>query len=90
MVKLLWVYIKEHELQDPKNKRKILLDDKLATIFKPPLDMFKMNKQLSKHVYTEGAVSLLCLQACKLQFDALLPYHLLPYHLNQQGKTWPS
>lgn len=42
VVKELWKYIKENNLQDPKNKRKIMLDEKLSTIFKvrhcpPPL-----------------------------------------------------
>jgi upstream activation factor subunit UAF30 len=55
VVKQLWVYIKEHELQNPKDKRKIVLDDALGRLFKPPLNMFNMNKQLSRHVYVEGA-----------------------------------
>lgn len=55
VVKKIWEYIKENNLQNPDNKRKIILDNKLKTIFKPPLDMFKMNKQLSKHVYVDGA-----------------------------------
>ncbi len=58
MVKQLWVYIKEHELQNPKDRRKIVLDDALARLFKPPLNMFNMNKQLSRHVYVEGAAGM--------------------------------
>ncbi|GFR46711.1 hypothetical protein Agub_g8332 [Astrephomene gubernaculifera] len=50
VVKRLWDYIKANNLQDPSNKRNILLDDKLRTIFTPPLTMFSMSKQLSKHV----------------------------------------
>ena len=50
----MWEYIKEHDLQDPSNRRKILPDAKLRTIFTPPLDMFSMNKQLSNHIYTDG------------------------------------
>lgn len=53
VVKKIWEYIKEHNLQDPKNKRRILLDDKLETVFTAPMDMFNMNKQLSRHVYTD-------------------------------------
>jgi hypothetical protein len=58
VVKRLWAYIKEHELQDPKNRRKIRPDAALLKLFKPPLDMFKMNKQLSRHVFAGGARSL--------------------------------
>ena len=54
VVKAIWDYIKEHNLQDPKNKRKIRCDEKLAKILGPRTDMFKMNKALSKHVYTPG------------------------------------
>ncbi|KXZ54052.1 hypothetical protein GPECTOR_5g160 [Gonium pectorale] len=56
VVKRLWEYIKEKNLQDPKDKRKILLDDKLKTIFTSPLTMFTMNTQLSKHCKTNDAV----------------------------------
>jgi upstream activation factor subunit UAF30 len=38
-------------VQNPKDKRQIIIDDKLGTIFKPPLTMFSMNKQLTKHVF---------------------------------------
>ncbi len=60
VVKKMWEYIKANNLQNPKNKRKIILDDKLKKIFKPPLDMFSMNKQLSKHVYVNGAGPVIC------------------------------
>ncbi|KAF5836353.1 upstream activation factor subunit spp27-like protein [Dunaliella salina] len=51
VVKSVWEYIKKHNLQDPKNKRNIICDDKLKTIFTPPITMFSMNKQLSKHCF---------------------------------------
>lgn len=55
VVKRLWEYIKAHELQDPKNKRRIILDDKLKKIFPgKSTDMFKMNKALNKHVFIDG------------------------------------
>lgn len=41
--------------QDPKDKRRILLDEKLSTIFPgKSVTMFTMNKHLSKHCKTEG------------------------------------
>jgi upstream activation factor subunit UAF30 len=53
VVKKLWEYIKANELQDPKDRRKILLDDKLKTIFPgKSVTMFSMQKHLSKHVFT--------------------------------------
>lgn len=53
VVKKLWEYIKSRDLQDPSDKRKIVLDDALSKIFKPPLTMFTMNKQLSRHCKTD-------------------------------------
>ncbi|KAL1922868.1 uncharacterized protein VTP21DRAFT_9244 [Calcarisporiella thermophila] len=48
IVKRLWAYIKEHNLQDPENKRSIICDERLASIFgKEKLDSFGMNKDLS-------------------------------------------
>lgn len=37
VVKRIWAYIREHDLQDPSNRRKILADDKMETIFNFPL-----------------------------------------------------
>lgn len=52
VTKALWVYIKERDLQDPKNRRLIVPDDKLAKVFgsREPLDMFKLAGVLSKHL----------------------------------------
>lgn len=51
VVKRIWEHIKEHNLQDPTNRRKIIPDEQLGTILTPPVDMFSMNKQLSKHIF---------------------------------------
>ncbi|KAI3803682.1 hypothetical protein L1987_31842 [Smallanthus sonchifolius] len=52
VVKKIWVYIKEKDLQNPKNKRKILCDEMLHEIFRvKSIDMFQMNKALSKHIW---------------------------------------
>src|SRR3990172_8461257 len=50
-VKKIWDYIKAHGCQDPKNKRMIVPDDKLAKVFgsKQPIDMLKLAGLLNKH-----------------------------------------
>lgn len=52
VIKKLWDYIKSHELQDPKNKRLIQPDEKLAKVFgsKNAVDMMKMSGLLNKHI----------------------------------------
>ncbi|KAA8520957.1 hypothetical protein F0562_011630 [Nyssa sinensis] len=51
IVKQLWAYIRKNNLQDPSNKRKIICDDALRLVFETDCtDMFKMNKQLAKHI----------------------------------------
>lgn len=52
MVKSLWKHIKEHNLQDPNDKRQIICDAKMLAIFRvAKVDMFKMNKEISNHLY---------------------------------------
>lgn len=51
VVKRLWAYIKENDLQNPENKREILCDKKLKAVFgKDAVGMFEMNKFLSAHL----------------------------------------
>lgn len=51
VVKKLWEYIKKHGLQNPKNKRNIIADDKLMPLFgKKEVTMFEMTKLVSKHM----------------------------------------
>jgi len=52
VVKQIWVYIKKHDLQNPKNKRNILADDKLKKVFggKGEVSMFEMTKLVSGHL----------------------------------------
>lgn len=61
VVKKLWAYIRENNLQDPSNKRKILCDETLKKLFKVnSIDMFQMNKALTKHIWplnSEGPAS---------------------------------
>ncbi|KAK6924092.1 DEK, C-terminal [Dillenia turbinata] len=52
VVKQLWAYIREKELQDPSNKKNIICDDALYAIFGvKSIDMFQMNKALTKHIW---------------------------------------
>ena len=51
VVSKVWEYIKSHKLQNPKNGREILADDKLQKVFgTDKVTMFEMNKHLSKHL----------------------------------------
>lgn len=51
VVSKVWEYIKAHKLQNPKNGREILADDKLKKVFGvDKVTMFEMNKHLSKHL----------------------------------------
>ena len=52
LTKKLWDYIKKHNLQDAKDKKKINADDKLKAVFdgKKSVSMFEMTKLVSGHV----------------------------------------
>lgn len=53
VTKKLWKYIKLHRLQDEKNKRNIIPDEKLSKVFgksKKVVNMFEMTKLVSKHL----------------------------------------
>jgi len=51
IVKSLWVYIKENNLQNPNDKREILLDDRMKAVFGvDSFTMFSMNKYIGAHV----------------------------------------
>ncbi len=51
VVSKVWEYIKSHKLQNPKNGREILADDKLKKVFGvDKVTMFEMNKHLSGHL----------------------------------------
>ena len=52
VVKKLWAYIRQHNLQDKNNKRNINADDSLKKVFggKATVNMFEMTKLVSKHL----------------------------------------
>ena len=50
VVKEIWRHTKEHNLQDPKDKRYIVCDERLFALFqKKRIHMFRMNAELTKH-----------------------------------------
>lgn len=53
VVKMLWEYIRGHELQDPAKKSTILCDDTFAAAMngKRTVTMFSMNKEISSHLF---------------------------------------
>jgi len=52
VVKKIWEYIKERDLQDPSDKRQILCDERMQLVFKTDkVHMFTMNKILGKQLY---------------------------------------
>ena len=51
VVSKVWEYIRKNDLQNPKDRREILADDKLKTVFgKDKATMFEMNKYLAQHL----------------------------------------
>ncbi|KDO49153.1 hypothetical protein CISIN_1g0161772mg, partial [Citrus sinensis] len=52
VVKKLWAYIREKNLQDPKNRRNIICDEALQVLFRVnSINMFQMNKALTRHIW---------------------------------------
>jgi chromatin remodeling complex protein RSC6 len=52
VTKKLWEYIKKNDLQDEKNRRNIVPDEKLTKVFggKEAMNMFEMTKVVNKHL----------------------------------------
>jgi upstream activation factor subunit UAF30 len=64
VVKALWVYIKEQNLQNPQDKREIILDDKMKSLFHvDKFTMFTMNKYVGSHIHPFTPVDLNSLSA---------------------------
>jgi len=52
VVKAIWDHIKANELQDPRDKRDIICDEKLKAVFRSEkINMFKMNKEIGSHLF---------------------------------------
>ncbi len=51
VMKKVWAYIKDNDLQNPEDKRNIMADDNLEPIFgKDEVSMFEMTKLISSHL----------------------------------------
>lgn len=63
VVKRMWNYIRENDLQEPSNRRNINCDDTLRELFGvDKIDMFQMNKALAKHIWpldSDGGMEML-------------------------------
>ena len=60
VVKALWAYFRAHNLQDERNKKRILLDEPLQSVFgkdRKTMDAFKMNTLLTKHMKKEDELA---------------------------------
>lgn len=56
VVKQIWKYIREKNLQDPLDRRNIICDDALRDLFNvDSVNMFQMSKALSKHIWPLGS-----------------------------------
>jgi len=56
VVSKIWAYIKDHKLQDAKDKRQINPDDKLGKVLgSKSISMFEMNKKISGHLTAKKA-----------------------------------
>jgi len=59
VVKSLWAYIKAQDLQNPKDRREIILDDKMKNLFHVDrFTMFTMNKYVGSHIHPFTPVDL--------------------------------
>ncbi|CAI4048986.1 hypothetical protein N7582_004536 [Saccharomyces uvarum] len=56
VVKMIWKYIKEYNLQNPEDRREILCDKKMEPIFGKKMTMFSMNKLLTKHLFNPNEI----------------------------------
>ncbi|XP_062102113.1 upstream activation factor subunit spp27-like [Humulus lupulus] len=53
VVKQMWTYIRDKNLQDPNDRRNIICDEPLRDLFGvDSINMFQMNKALSKHIWS--------------------------------------
>lgn len=50
VVKLIWAYIRKHNLQNPEDRREVICDDQMRSIFGDKVTIFSMNKMLSHHL----------------------------------------
>jgi len=82
VVKQLWVYIKDNDLQNPSNKREIMCDPKLKAVFGvEKIDMFRMNRVLGESVVlplTQMPLSDVPLDTCTNQMHEHVPKLFCP------------
>ena len=50
IIKLLWNYIRKHNLQNPTNGREVICDDRMKAVFGDKMTIFTMNRLLGPHI----------------------------------------
>jgi SWIB/MDM2 domain len=68
------VSCRSSNVQEPKDRRKIIVDERLGTFLTSPVNMFTMNTQLTKHIFQpEGwaHMSVVCLAPVSSAFTGL-------------------
>lgn len=91
VTKRMWAYIREHNLQNPANRREILCDARMEVVFKrKKLDMFKMTKFLSNMMKSVSEINSVEDAEAKVIAESLPPDEVLNDGKNQPSKVSSS
>ncbi|KAK6258471.1 hypothetical protein SCA6_012945 [Theobroma cacao] len=83
VVKQIWAYIREKNLQDPVNKKNIICDEPLLALFGVrSIDMFQMNKALSKHIWPLDSDEVVSVKSTEREKQRK--------HVREEGRDEPS
>ena len=92
VVKKLWEYIKSNDLQNPKDRREILCDDKLRALFGlDSVKMFQMNKVFNIMLFHANArfFQSICGQKQMLSVQIHQRTNLVQQHHLRQAHQFP-
>lgn len=78
VVKLMWKYIKESELQDPTDKRKIICDEKLRALFKKRMYTAGHQRSTIQHFTVRHILTILLASVGAFEMNKILSKHIFP------------